>query len=76
MPIFPFQSFQISFYINRLNTSNDPAPCILSSASVPGFGVRLTEFNFCGEILTHMVYALAAKIEFCKPDPFWDVYHC
>jgi hypothetical protein len=32
-------------------------------------GVRLTEFNFCGETSPHMVCALTAKIEFCKPDP-------
>jgi hypothetical protein len=32
-------------------------------------GVRLTEFKFCGEKSLHMVYALAAKIEICQPDP-------
>jgi hypothetical protein len=42
---------------------------ILSSASVPSAGVRLTEFSFCGETSPHVVYALAAKTEFCKPDP-------
>jgi hypothetical protein len=30
---------------------------------------RLTEFSFCGETSPHAVYALAAKTEFCKPDP-------
>jgi hypothetical protein len=49
---------------------------ILSIASVPGVGVRLTEFSFCGETSLHMVHTLAAKTEFCKPDPFLDVYHC
>jgi hypothetical protein len=32
-------------------------------------GVRLTEFNSCGEKSPHLVQLLAAIIEFCKPDP-------
>jgi hypothetical protein len=32
-------------------------------------GVRLIEFSFCGKKSPDMVYSLAAKIEFCKPDP-------
>jgi hypothetical protein len=32
-------------------------------------GGRLTEFNFCGQESPHVVCALAAKTEFCKPDP-------
>jgi hypothetical protein len=32
-------------------------------------GVRLTEFNYCGEKFPNMVQVLAAKIEFCNPDP-------
>jgi hypothetical protein len=48
-----------------------PSPNIFSIASGGKIqkAVRLTEFNSCGGTSTHMVNALTAKIEFCKPDP-------